>query len=182
MSARACVDEQEYLSTSYEWEPEWVEGELRERGLPNLYHSTVQQNVSEICMRLRLVGTPLNARPQLRIRTLRGYRIPDVSIFLGNLPRQSVPEFSPQIVVEIISPDDAYHDVYEKFHDYAETGIRHIWVIDPQARSTSVFRNGGTQLVDVYAVPESGIEIPAAEFLEGLPANDAAAGESPSAA
>ncbi len=51
-------------------------------------------------------------------------------------------EGSPDLVVEILSPDSARRDRVEKGQLYARYGVRHFWVADPEARTLEVFELG----------------------------------------
>ena len=66
----------EYLRTSYEWEPEWVDGELVERSLPNIEHSLSQQRIS-LALGNSLNRSRLFCLPQLRVKVSPArWRIP----------------------------------------------------------------------------------------------------------
>lgn len=45
--------------------------------------------------------------------------------------RQKLIEGVPVLAVEILSPSDVHKDVTEKVHEYLETGVAQVWVIDP---------------------------------------------------
>jgi hypothetical protein len=42
MATATYISEQEYLHTSYEHDCEWIDGEVRERAMPDQYHSVLQ--------------------------------------------------------------------------------------------------------------------------------------------
>lgn len=67
------------------------------------------------------------------------------------------------IAIEIISPDDRYATVIRKLQEYAEWGVPHIWLIDPEAKTLAVYRNS-LQPVTSFELPELGITIPASEI------------------
>jgi Uma2 family endonuclease len=45
----------------------------------------------------------------------------------------------PELVIEIISPGQTFGQLAEKATDYLEAGVSRVWVVDPQARSITVF-------------------------------------------
>jgi len=47
---------------------------------------------------------------------------------------------APDLVVEILSPSNRPHDGQEKIVDYLEAGVRMIWIVDPDARTATVYR------------------------------------------
>jgi Uma2 family endonuclease len=50
----------------------------------------------------------------------------------------------PDIVVEVISPNDNAHEVIEKREEYLAAGVPLIWIIDPESRIVDVYRADGT--------------------------------------
>jgi Uma2 family endonuclease len=75
-------------------------------------------------------------------------RKPDVSfIRLGRLPNEELPDghcrITPDLVAEVISPNDFYSDVMRRIFDFMEAGVPLIWVIDPDSRSAIVYRSDG---------------------------------------
>jgi Uma2 family endonuclease len=45
----------------------------------------------------------------------------------------------PELVVEILSPEDHWRDVQAKLDDYFSAGVDRIWIVDPKARRISVY-------------------------------------------
>ncbi|OUL21715.1 hypothetical protein BV372_31545 [Nostoc sp. T09] len=45
----------------------------------------------------------------------------------------------PELVIEIISPDQMMKEFEEKAKDYFEAGVSRVWVVDPEAMSMRVF-------------------------------------------
>jgi Uma2 family endonuclease len=64
-------------------------------------------------------------------------------------PYMIVPDF----VVEIISPNDKFSDIYEKVDAYLRDGVRLVWIIDPQARKAFVYTPDG----DTERIAEDGL-------------------------
>lgn len=46
---------------------------------------------------------------------------------------------APELVVEILSPGQSFGAVLQKAADYLEAGIPRVWIVDPQAKSITVF-------------------------------------------
>lgn len=81
-----------------------------------------------------------------------GSRIPDV-MFVSN-PKlkafeQSVPDADrkpyilvPDLVIEVVSPNDKYSDIDEKVTRYLEDGVRLVLVVDPQRQKVAVREAG----------------------------------------
>jgi Uma2 family endonuclease len=73
-------------------------------------------------------------------------RSPDASfIAAGRLPEDApTVGFSPvvpDLVVEVLSPDDHARMVLDKVGEYLESGVRLVWVIDPETRSATRYRS-----------------------------------------
>lgn len=70
-------------------------------------------------------------------------RVPDVTfIAKGRYPGEQVPEgFGdriPDLVVEVLSPDDRSRDILEKVGEYLQAGVHLVWVIDLKGRTAAV--------------------------------------------
>jgi len=59
----------------------------------------------------------------------------------------------PDLVVEVISPNDVYQTVQQRVHEFREVGCPLIWVIDPESRSALIYRGDHT----VTEVGEAGL-------------------------
>lgn len=75
-------------------------------------------------------------------------RRPDVSfIKKGRLPGDVAPagwvKITPDLAVEVVSPNDSVEEFEEKLDDYRKARIPLVWVIYPRARKAKVFRLEG---------------------------------------
>ena len=75
-------------------------------------------------------------------------RAPDVAF----VRRERVPadtqgfaELAPDLVVEVLSPDDRPGETLAKVADWLEAGVPLVWVIDSERRVARVYRPDGTQ-------------------------------------
>ncbi len=50
-------------------------------------------------------------------------------------------DVAPDLIVEILSPDDRWTDVTQKLREYFGTGVRLVWVADPEARMVYAYRS-----------------------------------------
>ena len=48
----------------------------------------------------------------------------------------------PDLVVEVISPSDTRREVAAKVALYLELGVRLVWLVDPEAKTVTVYRTG----------------------------------------
>lgn len=49
---------------------------------------------------------------------------------------------APEWVIEIISPEQTFGEMTEKATDYLSAGVLRVWVVDPKAKSITVFAPG----------------------------------------
>jgi Uma2 family endonuclease len=84
-------------------------------------------------------------------------RAPDVAFTSRErqpiLQRSGYGAFAPDLVAEILSPDDRPGEVLSKVGDWLAAGVRLAFVIDPVRREVRVYRADGSQAV----VNESGL-------------------------
>jgi len=133
--------------------PELVDGELLER--------EVGQKSDSIALRIgRYVGNHVEAHNLGLVNGAQGsyqifpeapnkVRIPDVSFTRQDRLPAGAPvpghgRVAPDLVVEVVSPNDTFFSVQSKVNDYLSVGIPLIWVIEPEARSVQVFRRDHT--------------------------------------
>jgi len=76
-------------------------------------------------------------------------RRPDVSfVKTGRFPGDVLPKgwakIPPDLVVEVLSPNDLVYKLEEKLSDYRKVGVPLIWVINPESRTVMVYRRDGS--------------------------------------
>lgn len=84
-------------------------------------------------------------------------RAPDVAfVARDRLPphdTRGFAELAPELVVEVLSPDDQPGEVLAKCADWLRAGCRLVWVVDPDRREVRVYRADGS----VAVVRERGV-------------------------
>jgi Uma2 family endonuclease len=50
-------------------------------------------------------------------------------------------DVAPELVVEILSPDDRWSMVTEKLGDYLTAGVERVWIVDPRLRKVFAYRS-----------------------------------------
>lgn len=60
---------------------------------------------------------------------------------LGLPPTAGYLQVAPELVVEILSPDDRWSEVMEKLGDCFEAGLQRVWVADPRLRKIFAYRS-----------------------------------------
>src|SRR6266550_1908496 len=78
-------------------------------------------------------------------------RAPDVAFVarerVGVIRERGCAELAPDLLAEILSPDDRPAEVLAKVADWLAAGTRIVWVIDPQRRDARVYRQDGSLTV-----------------------------------
>ena len=72
-------------------------------------------------------------------------RRPDTAfIRFGRLPDEELPDghirIVPDLVVEVVSPNDLHDAVVIKVNEYLRAGVRLVWVVSPKSRQVEVLR------------------------------------------
>ena len=64
---------------------------------------------------------------------------------------------APDLIVEILSPSNRRHDMLTKFNLYQRAGVREYWIVDPDARTVSVYtlEEGAYHAAEVYSAGSS---------------------------
>ncbi len=146
-------------------------------------HATIGDNI-RFALRSRLSGSPCRARgPALKIEVAGRLRYPDAFVVCTPVSPQSSVVTDPVVVFEVLSESTSRIDRITKLREYSATpSIQRYVILEQDAIAAMVFVRKGSDLVaealtaaDVLHMPEIGIEIPMAEFYEGieLPADDA---------
>jgi Uma2 family endonuclease len=121
-----------------------VEGELYVAPAPNRFHQSVLGNFYRILANF-LVKNPCGkiflAPFDVYLDDINVVQ-PDLCVFLaerfGRLSDRGA-EGSPDLVVEILSPQTGKLDVGAKKELYARSGVTEMWIVDPKKRTVQVF-------------------------------------------
>ncbi len=166
MATKAVLSEAEYLRTSFPGvDQELHNGELVERGMPDLFHSEVQSNLSAF-FRVRKATHQIYSYSELRLK-VRPDRvmIPDVAVFWPDKPKEAFPSLCPFIAVEILSPDDRKSEVLSKLQEYLDWGVPNVWLIDPHKKRLYLCKDG-LQEVASYQLTEINLAVTPADLFD----------------
>jgi Uma2 family endonuclease len=82
--------------------------------------------------------------------------VPDLAAWrrerLTEMPKTAAVEIAPDWVCEVSSPSTAALDRKIKLPKYAEAGVRHVWIVDPEAQTLEVLRVTKSGLWETAAV------------------------------
>ncbi len=82
-------------------------------------------------------------------------RAPDIAVFFDLRPTDVPPGYlveTPDVAVEVVSPNDVAHDVQRKVAEYLAAGVGRVWTVWPETRSVTVHLPGGAS--QTYATDE----------------------------
>jgi len=131
--ATTAVTIQEYLSTSYRPDCDYVDGEIQERNVGTYDHGRLQGAIfAYFYVRRKEWGISVVPEQRVQVSPTR-FRIPDVCVILGP-PTDQIFREPPFICIEILSPDDRVSRTNERMADYFRFGVPYVWLIDPQTR------------------------------------------------
>ncbi len=156
------VSLEEYLTTVYQPDAEFVDGVIEERAIGEDDHSAWQVAVITL-LNVRSAEWNIRVRSELRTRTGDGfYRVPDIAILDANLPREPIATQPPLAIFEILSPEDRHKRLLVRLADFERMGVASIYVIDPEDGTLFRFHQG-------VLGPESRIKTPRGGSISRLP-------------
>ena len=133
------ISEDEYLSTTYHPDCDFVDGLVLERPLGQFDHANLQTLLAAIFVNNRRTWNVLGLVEQrLRVRPGK-YRVPDLLALPINYDRsQQVVTTAPLLCIEIVSPDDRMPRILERCWEYFELGVPETWIFDPESKRAFV--------------------------------------------
>ncbi len=139
MAVTSFVSLEEYLRTSYEPDPEYIDGELKEKPVVQWTHSNLQAILSSwFHQRRKEWNITVGVESRMKVSSMR-VRLPDVVVdYRGYHPQVLLTP--PLILIEILSPSDTFTGMQKRIDDYLKMGAPNVWVIDPEARIGFVYR------------------------------------------
>lgn len=134
MERGTLIPVDEYLSTSYRPDREYVDGQLLERNVGEKDHSKLQMLLSAYLHNRRdELGIHVFPEQRVQIKSTR-FRVPDVCIVTGEEPQEQIFTSPPFLCVEILSKDDRMSEMQERIDDYLNFGVPSVWLLDPGKR------------------------------------------------
>ena len=151
--ASSSVTAEELLRLSHPGKRvELVRGEVVVREPPAAWHGGISNNVAfrlTAFVREHEVGAVFGQDTGFQIAADPDtVRAPDVAFVgaerVGEIPRRGYPRLAPDLVVEVLSPDDRPGEVLAKIGEWLDAGVRLVWVLDPEAAQARVHRPDGS--------------------------------------
>lgn len=180
--AAAPMTAAEFAAVDIDVPVELVRGEIVEMPRPGSWHGIVCANVSYLlnrwadetgscCVLSNDSGVITERDPD----TVRG---PDACYIRSDRLRGGIPQgflpVAPDLVVEVLSPNDRWQDVIAKIDEYFSAGSQEVWIVDPDLRQVQQHRTvpppvtcRGAEMVTTPLLP--GLQVSADAFFRGLP-------------
>jgi Uma2 family endonuclease len=130
----ATMTVDQYLSTMFHPDCDFVDGRIEERNVGEFEHSRVQG------MLIRIFGNHerewrVFTAPECRLQvSAQQFRIPDVMVLRRGTKFTRIIREAPLICIEVVSPEDTWARIRERLDDYLAVGVEHIWCFEPIAR------------------------------------------------
>jgi Uma2 family endonuclease len=148
MPTTTLVSVEEYLSTSYHPDVEYVDGELVGRNVGETDHSRLQLKIAAHFDRHEEEWR-ISVYPECRVQTSpTRYRVPDICVLLGPETEDQIIRTPPFLCIEILSRDDRADDIQEKIEEYLAFGVKYVWIINPRKRLAYVHTAAGMTRAD----------------------------------
>ena len=161
------VSLEEYLSTDYSPDVDYVDGEIVERNVGEKDHSRLQALlIVYLGSRESEYGIRVFAEQRIQISPRR-FRVPDICVTVGDEPQEQIFTAPPFLCIEIVSPEDRMSRIQQKIDDFLGFGVKYVWLINPETRRAWVYsRDGITEVRDgVLRTENPGIAVPMSEVL-----------------
>jgi Uma2 family endonuclease len=170
MASATLISVNEYLSTSYRPDCDYVDGELMERNVGEWDHSRLQGLLYGFLLGLES-GLGILAVPEQRVQVKpTRYRVPDLCVVSTSAPREQILTHPPLLYIEILSKDDTMTAMYERIGDYLEFGVQCVWVVDPRTRRGWIFTSEGMREAagGVLEIADPAIRVRLADLFQSM--------------
>ena len=134
MPTTALVSVEEYLSTSYHPDVEYVDGELVGRNVGEKDHGRLQLLIGAYLAAHESewsITTYTDTRTQILPTR---FRLPDLCVVRGPDGDDQILRTPPFLCIEILSKDDRAADIQEKIEEYLAFGVKYVWIINHRDR------------------------------------------------
>ncbi len=148
MATAVKVSLEEYLNTSYRPDVEYLDGELKEKSVVGFAHGEVQGFLfSWFSQRYQEWNIRCAVETRTRV-SAQHVRLPDVVVIAASDRRKGALDRPPLVAIEVLSPTDTYQDLKLRAADLEAMGVQNVWLIDEDARTAEIWRNGAWHLAD----------------------------------
>jgi Uma2 family endonuclease len=157
------VSIQEYLTTSYRPDCDYVDGAVVERNLGEYDHSNTQ---AALCAHL-VAHEPPGCKTLISVRVqvaATRIRVPDLCVI--NTGRERIVSKPPLVCIEVLAREDTVESMQERIEDYLAFGVPCVWLINPRTRRAYVYTSAGMRVAKggILRIEDPDITVPLAEI------------------
>jgi Uma2 family endonuclease len=168
MASQPLVSIDEYLSTSYDPDCEYVDGVVMERNWGEMDHGLLHGALPAMLFnRRREWGIHVYLSLRTRVASTR-IRVPDACVIAGPAPKEQILSTPPLVCIEILSPEDRWLNMLEKIDDYLRFGVKYVWLIHPRAPRAWECTSHGMREVTELRTEQPPIRVPLADLFAEL--------------
>ena len=132
-TTKALIPVEEYLTTMYHPDCDYVDGEVLERNKGELDHASFETALGAYFFaRRKEWNITVLTEMRVQVKPTR-YRIPDVCVVLGGTDEKILTK-PPFLCIEILSPEDRWSRVKARMNDFIAMGVPYIWVVDSETK------------------------------------------------
>ncbi|MDX1981970.1 MAG: Uma2 family endonuclease [Bryobacteraceae bacterium] len=142
MNTAVLIPLADYLSQIYHPDCDDLEGRLEKRNAGEISHSDAQGR-AYLYVQTQCPGFWAGVEVRVQVKPER-FRVPDVAILRGGRPAGRTITEPPEVVVEVLSPDDPAADVQNRIDDFLNFGVPCVWVIRPETQRAWVHTREGS--------------------------------------
>lgn len=162
------VPVEEYLSTTYRPNCEYIDGVLRPKPMPTRKHGLME---GWLVVLIQRAFPEFEAVTEVTVRIHPNrYLVPDLLVQRRDRIQDPYPIEPVHLCAEILSPDDRMSEVFAKCEEYHAWGVSTTWIIDPEALRCWVYRASErpSEVTAPGALTAEGIAISVAELFSVL--------------
>ena len=144
------VPVEEYLSTNYRPNCDYIDGVLRQKPMATWKHGLLQSRLAQLVNQ----GFPqFVAGSEITVKIRAGkYLVPDLIVQRRDRIQDPYPTDPVHLCIEILSPEDMMSEALAKCEECHAWGVETAWIVDPESKRAWVYRSGQRPL----EVPQAG--------------------------
>ena len=166
METGTLVSINEYLSTSYDPDCDYIDGVIEERNLGENDHANLQTAIAiYFGSRRKEWGIYVVVEQRVQVSPTR-FRVPDVCVVVGGRPKEQIFRTPPFICIEILSPEDRLSRMRARVDDYLSFGVPYVFLLDPATCKAYRWTAQGMHEVSELRTEAPEIVVPVAALFE----------------
>jgi Uma2 family endonuclease len=159
------VSVEQYLTTDYSPDVEYVDGRLVERNVGEKDHGRMHAVLGAYLFN-RESQYGIHVYMSMRVKlSPRHFRVADICVIAGREPDEQIFTCAPFLWIEILSTEDRMADMSAKIDDLLGFGVHYVWLLDPRTKRAWVYTGEGiTEVRDVLRTQNPDIMVPLSEI------------------